>query len=101
MRSVPVIITVLAFLTSCSPPGTARVNRSRPLTPEETRIVAIARQAVTTNDTWVAHAEFELPRRRPEGGWSVMVWDLPATPGGFRIVVIDESGRVTDYVKGY
>jgi hypothetical protein len=95
------IFALLALLTACSQPRAPRIKTTRPLTAEEARIVEIARQAVATNDAWVERAEFHPPRRQPEGGWSVMVWRLPATPGGFRIVTINDSGKVTDYVRGH
>ena len=64
----------------------------------EAQALAIARQAVTTNDTWVDRATFEA--QRDGRGWSVHVWRLPKTPGGDRIVLIDETGRVTAYYRG-
>ena len=95
------LIASLALLTSCTHQRVAHVNAARPLTVEEVRIVEIARRAVATNDIWVDHAEFELPRHQPEGGWSIMVWRLSATPGGFRIITIDEKDKVTAYQRGY
>jgi hypothetical protein len=95
------VIALFALMTSCAHQPTARVKTARPLTAEEARIIEIARQAVATNDTWVARAEFEVPQRRSEGGWAVLVWRLPATPGGFRLITIDETDRVTAYRHGY
>jgi hypothetical protein len=63
-------------------------------------VLAIAREAAATNDTWVDRAEFETPERKPDGSWSVLVWRLPKTPGGYRFISIDETGRVTDYARG-
>lgn len=60
--------------------------------------IAIAREAVTQNDTWVDLATFEA---KPDGaGWSVVVWRQPATPGGHRLVLIDAEGNVTNYIRG-
>jgi hypothetical protein len=70
------------------------------LAAEEMRIVEIARQAVTTNDTWVEKAEFKTPERNGSA-WSVTVWRLPPTPGGFRTITINENGKVTDYYRGH
>src|SRR5262249_23981101 len=65
------------------------------------RVTAIARHAVATNDTWIASAEFESPHREPNGsGVSVLVWRLPKTPGGHTLLLIDETGRVTAYIRG-
>src|SRR4051794_5541307 len=68
---------------------------------DEAKVLAIARAAVATNDTWVDRTEFETPKRQPDGSWSVLVWRRPATPGGHRSITIDAKGRVTDYVRGY
>lgn len=65
---------------------------------DEARAIAIARQAVSTNDTWVDRAIFKATREN--SGWSVWVWREPRTPGGDRIVLIDEKGRVTSYYRG-
>jgi hypothetical protein len=68
----------------------------------EGAILRIARQAVSTNDNWIDMAEFEPPQRRTDGpGWSVHVWRLPKTPGGDRLIVIDDKGKVTDYIRGH
>ena len=93
-------IAALTLLTACTQQRTTRIKATRPLTAEEARIVELARLTVATNDTWIDRAEFELPRRLPKGGWSVTVWRLPATPGGFRTVTIDEKDKVTAYHRG-
>jgi len=67
---------------------------------DEAKVLAIARQAVATNDTWVDQAEFETPKRQPVGSWGVLVWRLPKEPGGHRYISIDQKGRVTDYDRG-
>jgi hypothetical protein len=93
------LIAVFALMTSCSHREAVRVKADRSLTAEESRIIDIARQAVASNDTWIARAEFEAPKRHGRG-WSVMVWRLPYTPGGYRTVLIDENGKVTAYHRG-
>ena len=67
---------------------------------DEARVLAIARAAVATNDTWLDRAEFDKPIRRPDGSWSVIVWRLPAQAGGHRSIRIDPEGKVTQYVRG-
>jgi len=94
------LIAVLTLMISCAQERAVRVKADRPLTAEESRIIEIARQAVASNDTWVARAEFEAPKRDGKG-WSVMVWRLPYTPGGYRVVLIDEDGSVTAYHRGH
>lgn len=98
MRIV-LFIALSVLLTACDRNRGSRVKAARPLSAEEARIVEVARQAVATNDTWVNRAEFETPQR-DGSGWSVYVTRLPATPGGHRIVLIDEIGRVTKYLRG-
>ncbi|MFA6544455.1 MAG: hypothetical protein WCS99_08520 [Limisphaerales bacterium] len=65
---------------------------------DEARAIAIARQAVSTNDTWVARATFEA--RRDGSGWSVSVERWPQEIGGHRLVKIDPNGKVTAYYRG-
>jgi hypothetical protein len=64
------------------------------------QVLAIARAAVATNDTWLDRAEFEPPKQQTNGTWSVIVWRLPKQPGGHRIVSIDATGKVTGYLRG-
>jgi len=92
-------IAAVALMVSCAQRPAARVKSTTSLTAEESRIVEIARQAVATNDTWVAKAEFHPPKREG-GGWSVLVSRLPYTPGGHRRVLINENGKVTAYMRG-
>jgi hypothetical protein len=92
-----VIREIPSLVVSPSEPDSS--TNSPPAT-EESRILAIAREAVAKNDTWVERAEFERPKRQADGSWSVMVWRLPKTPGGHRSVVIDKSGVVTNYHRG-
>ena len=66
----------------------------------QARVLAIARQAVGTNDTWLDRVEFETAGRRPDGTWSVMVWRLPKTPGGHRVIMIAQKGKVKRYFRG-
>jgi hypothetical protein len=92
-------ILVFAIHAGCSQSTSTRLRAAHPLTAQEKRIVEIARSVVATNDTWVDHAEFEIPKR-DGSGWSVVVWRLPYTPGGHRLILIDEHDRVTAYHRG-
>ena len=99
MRILPIIV-LLAIAVAC-----ARTSNPRPTTAgsgslDEAKVLVIARAAVATNDTWIDQAEFETPKRQPDGSWSVLVWRSPAAPGGHRLITIDPQGRVTDYVRG-
>jgi hypothetical protein len=58
----------------------------------------IARQAVSTNDTWIDRATFEA--NRDGSGWYVFVQRRPIEFGGRRVVKIDDTGRVTAYIRG-
>ena len=104
-KSLHLLIAGLGFIAGCGhyepadtramPPATAQAAA-----PSETQVLAIARQAVATNDTWLDRAEFETPRRRPDGSWSVLVWRLPKVPGGHRVIHIKDKGQVTSYFRG-
>jgi hypothetical protein len=93
---------ILAVVTiGCSPKSdTPRQPASSAVTNgvDEAMAIAIARQAVSTNDTWVKRATFEA--KRDGLGWSVFVQRHPIELGGHRIVKIDESGKVTLYIRG-
>jgi hypothetical protein len=93
------LILMLTVLAGCSSHTTARVKTDRALTAEEMRIVEIARRAVAMNGTRIDRAEFERPQRA-DSGWSVLVWDLPKTPGGHQVIFIDENGKVTKSLPG-
>jgi hypothetical protein len=66
----------------------------------EAGALAIARQAVATNDTWIDRAQFEAPKRQPDGSWTVMVWRRPTQSGGHRLIRIDAQGKVISYDRG-
>jgi hypothetical protein len=101
-----VLLTVgLALLAGCAHreadtrPPQPSIRQPAALT--EAQILVIARQAVATNDTWLERAEFATPKQRPDGSWSVLVWRLPKTPGGYRVISISEQGQVTGYFRGH
>jgi hypothetical protein len=99
------LIVGLGLVAGCAHRRHADTNAVFPVSDKsvvlnEARVSEIARQAVAANDTWVDRAEFEPPKRRADGTWSVLVWRLPKVPGGHRVVVIDENGRVTAYIRG-
>jgi hypothetical protein len=94
------LILLAAVAVGCAPTRGmhhAAVGRS---VLDKARVLAIARSAVAANDTWVARAEFETPERLPDGSWTVYVWRIPKTPGGHRLIRIDQKGRVKDYGRG-
>lgn len=94
---MPIVTACIScvFLNGCLPKPRLPV-----LPTMEEKILAAARQAVEKNDTWVASAEFEKPTRTARGGWSVTVWRLPKTPGGFRDIELDANGKVVRYDRG-
>ena len=106
MNHTIVLLTVgLALLAGCGhrPEADTRApqpSTGQPATLTEAQILVIARQAVATNDTWLDRAEFETPKRCADGSWSVLVWRLPKTPGGDRVISISEQGQVTGYFRG-
>ena len=104
-NSLFLLLVGLGLLSGCAHRQRDGVVNTPPATDQtatidETRVLAIARQAVATNDTWVERAEFERPKRQSDGSWSVLVWRLPKVPGGHRIIRIDKEGTVTAYIRG-
>jgi pimeloyl-ACP methyl ester carboxylesterase len=95
-RENEVVREMRVFLATTSP----RSKAAGSVALDEATVLAIAKAAVTTNDTWIHRAEFERPIHQPDGSWSVQVWRRPATPGGHRFITIDAEGRVTQYVRG-
>jgi hypothetical protein len=100
-----VSITTLGLLVGCGHPPHSDTKITPPATDQTTalsgaEVLAIARQAVATNDTWLDRAEFETPRRQADGSWSVLVWRLPKVPGGHRVIHINDKGQVTSYHRG-
>ena len=100
-----VSITTLRLLVGCDHPPHSDTKITPPATDQTTalsgaEVLAIAQQAVATNDNWLGHAEFESPRRQADGSWSVLVWRLPKTPGGHRVIQINDKGQVTSYHRG-
>ena len=98
------LFLAVAVLAGCgrSPDTSTQAGVTRPSESgllDEAKVIAIARQAVATNDTWVAQAEFETPRR-DGAGWTVFVWRVPRELGGHRVVLIDQAGIVTSYIRG-
>jgi hypothetical protein len=94
-------MAVLALVCAVSY-GCTQAPHSGATSPSDAQLLEIARKAVAQNDTWVDQAEFQDPIRAPDGsGWSVLVWRLPKTPGGFRLIRIDDRGQVTSYVYGH
>jgi len=94
------IFILVAIAVGCAPHSNTRQMTADAGALDAAKVLAIAREAVATNDTWVAQAEFETPKRQPNGSWSVLVWRLPKTPGVHRFISIDLKGRITDYGGG-
>ena len=94
-------IAALVLMNACSRSHYPRINSPRPLTATETHIVDIAWQVVSTNETWVEKAEFQLPQYRADSTWSITVWRLPKEPGGFRDITINTNGMVREYYRGH
>jgi hypothetical protein len=79
-------IFVAAMLVGCAPHSSSRQATTDSGVLDAAKVLAIARDAIAANDTWIARAEFETPKRQSDDSWSVMVWRNPKTPGGFRLI---------------
>ncbi|MCC6795363.1 MAG: hypothetical protein IT366_09615 [Candidatus Hydrogenedentes bacterium] len=106
--TIPFSILIIAAGSMLSSGCESRA-RSEPIRQEDSAssnalaaddVLEIARNAVAANDTWLDRTEFETPTKQADGSWSVMVWRLPKTPGGHRLIIVDAKGEVTDYVRG-
>src|SRR5262249_12953531 len=85
--------------TSPTPAAPTPANAANRVENDVARTVAIAREAVDATDTWVDRATLEA--RREGSGWSVIVWREPRVVGGHRLVQIDQTGKVTSYLRGH
>ena len=93
------LIAIFVMLLGCSgktvvPERENGIIVPRDLNADEARVIQIARQFVATNQNW-PDVEFERPKRREEGGWSILIWKLPKTPELDMFLTIDDRGRVT------
>ncbi len=91
------ISVFFALFAGCGQNSDNQADFSPPV--DETKAIAIARKAVAANDTWVESATFEPMAEST--GWTVIVWREPRTPGGFRVISIDDDGKVTRYSIGH
>ena len=91
---------LIAFTVGCSSAiDETRIDDSRG-TLDKNGIIDIARRAVEANDSWADRAEFEAPDKNADGSWSILVWRIPKTPGGHRLITIDKEGKVISYTRG-
>jgi len=74
---------------------------------DEAAVRDIAQQAVADNDDWADRATYDV--RRTEDGWTVTAWRITGydedgtprhTPGGHRLIIIDDAGNVQTYLRG-
>lgn len=62
-------------------------------------ITAAAMDYVRQRESW-RELSADSPKLTSDSKWEVRVWRLPKTPGGFRIVVLDEKSKIADYILG-
>ncbi|MGZ4974153.1 MAG: hypothetical protein ACXWDN_15435 [Limisphaerales bacterium] len=99
MRFLLLILFAAAVAGCTRHHNSAPANVALPL--DSAKVLAIARHEIATKETWDNQAEFETPKYHTNtSSWSVFVWRLPKRPGGHRLIRIDETGRVTDYIDG-
>ena len=94
MWSAPFIAAVAVSFVSIQAPT------PRALTRDEARVLRIARLVVAERETRAMPAASFLPRRRPNGGWSVYVTpNNPRALGSGRLILLDRYGRLTAYLR--
>lgn len=99
----PLSFLAVALLAGCAKQPEQPATMVSPATNatmalDEARVITIARQAVSTNDTWSKTATFEV--RSDGSGWTVTAWREPRVPGGHRLIRIDQNGQMTAYIRG-
>lgn len=78
--------------------GRAQARFERPKAIDEARAIEIAKILVAERETWADRAEYTA--KKAEDGWSVMVWRIPKTPGGHRLITFTREGRLVKYMRG-
>lgn len=111
-KTKTVQFSILALITlgaGCVPPGSGssgpptnkvalRNKKPENVTPERAQVIAA--QAVKVNDGWEGNLEFETPSAKPDGGWMIIVHQLPRGPGKQRTVYINQQGELSGYEGG-
>jgi len=102
-------VIYLAALVGCATPPPVQVEAYPPMHPpppvlsaEENQAIDIARRTVAARETWAKEANYEVRRRA--SGWLVIATRNYSPPRPStktqRLIVIDENGKVTDYLTG-
>jgi hypothetical protein len=93
----PILILMLFLLAACFLTATAWLYNyyRREVAP----VLAAAREAVASHETWLDRAVFDRPIRNADGSWTVHVERLPRQPGGHRTVMIDSDGKPKEYIR--
>jgi hypothetical protein len=93
-------ILLVAFTVGCSSVSDEKRMVDSHDAPDKIRIIEIARQAVEANDSWADRAEFQAPVKNADGSWSILAYRIPKTPGGHRLITINQEGKITSYTRG-
>lgn len=75
-----------------------RARYERPKAIDEARATEIAKILIANKETWADRAEYAA--KRTGEGWSIMVWRLPKTPGGHRMITLTREGKLAKYMRG-
>ncbi len=78
--------------------GKTQTRFERPKAIDEARAIEIAKILVADKETWADRAEYTA--KKAGEGWSVMVWRIPKTPGGHRLISLTREGKLVKYVRG-
>jgi hypothetical protein len=63
----------------------------------ESQAIIVAKKQLERNG---GRGEVEARAMKEEHGWSVIVWTLPAKPGGFVVVHVSGAGRIVSVEAG-
>jgi uncharacterized lipoprotein YajG len=111
MRASLLLCAAVLLMAGCgktpAPPNAKATNAPAAATEGEKLAIASAKKAVAANDDWANEAVYEV---KPDGeGWTVLVQRIVAydregnpmfAPGGNRLVRLDKTGKVTEYMRG-
>jgi hypothetical protein len=111
MKSIFITVIALSLTMGClfSQHADHKIS-SVPLAGQlnESKVVEIAKYVVAQNETWADFATYEA-QRFPDGTWGVTVWRVTGyyndgTPkfssGSHRVVIVDSTGKVIEYIRG-
>ena len=95
MRLLGFLACLLSVCTFASCASGGRVTDHNPCT--KSQAIAAAKAELEKGG---GRGRVEAHASRDDGRWTVVIWALPATPGGFVVVHVSDEGKVIDILPG-